>query len=61
MQAIRQYEYGPPDVLRYERVPDPVPGDGQVRIAVDVAGVHVIDTMIRRAAHTCPCRRRRCR
>jgi NADPH2:quinone reductase len=41
-------------VLRYERVPDPVPAEGQVRIAVDAAGVHVIDTMIRRAADALP-------
>lgn len=48
MHAIRQYEFGPPEVLRYQRVADPAPEDGQVRIAVDAAGVHLIDTMIRR-------------
>jgi NADPH2:quinone reductase len=48
MRAIRQYEFGPPAVLRYKRVLDPVPAAGQARIAVDVAGVHVIDTTIRR-------------
>jgi NADPH2:quinone reductase len=48
MRAIRQYEFGPPAVLQYERVLDPVPAAGQARIAVDVAGVHVIDTTIRR-------------
>jgi NADPH:quinone reductase len=48
MRAIRQYEFGPPAVLRYEKVLDPVPAAGQARIAVDVAGVHVIDTTIRR-------------
>jgi NADPH:quinone reductase len=48
MRAIRQYEFGPPAVLRYETVLDPVPAAGQARIAVDAAGVHVIDTMIRR-------------
>lgn len=48
MKAIRQYEFGGPEQLRYEEVADPEPRDGQVRIAVDVAGVHLVDTTIRR-------------
>jgi NADPH2:quinone reductase len=48
MHAIRQYEFGPPETLRYEEVPDPVPGPAQVRIAVEAAGVHLVDTTIRR-------------
>lgn len=47
MHAIRQYEIGPADVLRYEEAGDPRPGPGQVRIAVQAAGVHLIDTKIR--------------
>jgi len=47
MHAIRQHDFGPPDTLRYEEVPDPVPAAGQVRIAVEAAGVHLIDTKIR--------------
>jgi NADPH2:quinone reductase len=47
MHAIRQYEFGPPDRLRYEDVPDLAPGAGQVRIAVEAAGVHLVDTTIR--------------
>jgi NADPH2:quinone reductase len=47
MHAIRLYEFGPAENLRYETVDDPVPGPGQVRIAVGAAGVHVIDTSIR--------------
>ena len=39
MRAIRQYEFGDPDTLRYEVVDDPEPGEGQVRLAVTVAGV----------------------
>lgn len=54
MRAIRQYEFGPPAVLRYETVLDPVPAAGQARIAVDAAGVHVIDTMIRRGVDSGP-------
>jgi NADPH2:quinone reductase len=47
MHAIRQYEFGPAETLVYEEVDDPVPDDGQVRIAVEAAGVHLLDTTIR--------------
>lgn len=48
MHAIQQYEFGPPENLRYEEVADARPGPGQVRISVRAAGVHFIDTTIRR-------------
>ncbi len=48
MHAIRQREFGPPETLIYEEVSDPVPADGQVRIAVEAAGVHLLDTTIRK-------------
>lgn len=56
MRAIRQYEFGAADVLRLEEVPDPEPGPGEIRIAVEAIGVHVIDTAIRsgRAFGTMP-------
>jgi NADPH:quinone reductase len=47
MHAIRLHEFGPPANLVYERLDDLQPGPGQVRIAVAVAGVHLIDTVIR--------------
>lgn len=47
MRAIRLYEFGPAGNLRHEHVDDPVPGPGQVRVAVAAAGVHLIDTSIR--------------
>jgi NADPH2:quinone reductase len=47
MHAIQLHEFGPAENLRYEELPDPVPGEGQVRIAVEAAGVHLIDTSIR--------------
>jgi NADPH:quinone reductase-like Zn-dependent oxidoreductase len=37
-------------VLRYEQVLDPIPGDARVRIGVPAAGVHLIDSTIRRGA-----------
>lgn len=47
MYAIRQYELGGPEVLRYEAVPDLEPGEGQVRVAVEASGVHYLDTSLR--------------
>jgi NADPH2:quinone reductase len=54
MHAIRQYEFGPPSTLRYERRLDPEPAQGQVRVAVEAAGVHVLDTTIRRGTEGGP-------
>jgi NADPH2:quinone reductase len=48
MRAIRQQRFGPPEELRYEEVADPIPREGQVLIAVEAAGVHFVDTVIRR-------------
>jgi NADPH2:quinone reductase len=48
MHAIRQHEFGPADNLVVEEVNDPVPAEGQVRIAVEAAGVHLLDTVIRK-------------
>ncbi|MFE9324840.1 zinc-binding dehydrogenase [Nocardia sp. NPDC052278] len=50
MHAIRLHTFGPAENLRYETVPDPVPGSGQVLIRVAAAGVHFIDTALRRGA-----------
>ncbi|SMC70518.1 zinc-binding dehydrogenase [Kibdelosporangium aridum] len=49
-RAIRQYEFGPAEVLRLEEVPAPVPDRGQVRVRVAAAGVHLVDTSIRSGA-----------
>ncbi|HVX45891.1 MAG TPA: zinc-binding dehydrogenase [Mycobacteriales bacterium] len=54
MHAIRQYEFGPAENLRYEVVDDPEPGPGQVRIAVTAAGIHLLDTNIRAGVHGGP-------
>ncbi|MFF3223734.1 zinc-binding dehydrogenase [Nocardia suismassiliense] len=48
MHAIRLHAFGPADNLRYETLPDPIPGPGQVRITVAAAGVHLIDTALRK-------------
>lgn len=47
MRAIRQHAFGPPDTLHIADLPDLVPGPGQVLVAVQAAGVHLVDTAIR--------------
>ena len=47
MHAIRLHTFGPAENLTYEEVEAPLPGPGQVRIAVAAAGVHLLDTALR--------------
>ncbi|MFF3330316.1 zinc-binding dehydrogenase [Streptomyces sp. NPDC002888] len=47
MHAIRLHAFGPAENLTHEEVEDPLPGPGQVRIAVEAAGVHLLDTALR--------------
>ncbi|MDX6354916.1 MAG: NADPH:quinone reductase [Streptomyces sp.] len=54
MKAIRVSEFGPPEVLRVEQVEDPSPSDGQVLIAVDVAGVTYGDVIVRSGRYPFP-------
>lgn len=48
MRAIRHHAFGPPDVLVLEELPDLEPAPGEVRVAVEAAGVHLLDTALRR-------------
>ncbi|KAB8193723.1 zinc-binding dehydrogenase [Nonomuraea phyllanthi] len=56
MHAVVLHAFGPATNLSYETVPDPVPGPGQVRIAVKAAGVHLVETVLRsgRAGESLP-------
>lgn len=47
MQAILAREFGGPDVLKIEDIPDPVAGRGQVRVRVHAIGVNPYDTYMR--------------
>ena len=47
MKAIRVHEFGDPQVMRLEEVPDPKPGPGQVVVRVYAAGVNPVETYIR--------------
>ncbi|MBI4962282.1 MAG: NADPH:quinone reductase [Desulfomonile tiedjei] len=47
MKAIRVHEFGDPEVMRLEEIPDLTPGRGQVVVSVKAAGVNPVDTYIR--------------
>ena len=47
MKAIRVYETGAPEVMKYEEVPDPSPGQGQVLVRLHATGVNPVDVYIR--------------
>jgi len=48
MKAIRIHEFGGPEVLKYEDVPEPHPGPSEIRIRIIAAGVNPIDWKMRR-------------
>ena len=47
MKAIRVHEFGGPEVMKLEEVPDLRPGPGQVVVGVHAAGVNPVDAYIR--------------
>lgn len=47
MKAIKVHEFGAPEVMRLEEVPDPVPGEGEVVVRLHAVGVNPVDTYIR--------------
>lgn len=51
MKAIRVREFGGPEVLRLEEVPDPQPGRGEVLVRIRAVGVNPVDTYIRSGAY----------
>jgi NADPH:quinone reductase len=51
VKAIVVREFGEPDVLRLEEVPDPAPRPGQVVVRIEAAGVNPVETYIRRGAY----------
>ncbi len=54
MKAIRVHEFGAPEVLRLEEVPEPQPGPGQVLVQVQAIGVNPYETYMRAGAYAAP-------
>ena len=54
MMAWRVHEFGPPEVMKFERVPRPQPGPGEVLIKVEAAGVGPWDGWIRAGKSALP-------
>ena len=54
MKAIRIHQFGGPEVLQYEDVPDPSPKAGEALIKIDAAGVNFIDTYQRSGLYKVP-------
>ena len=52
MKAIRVHEFGDPEVMRLEEVPEPQLGSEQVLIKVHAVGVNPVDTYIRAGGYT---------
>lgn len=51
MKAIRIFESGAPEVLKYVDVADPIPGAGEALIKIEYAGVNFGDTALRRGTY----------
>lgn len=47
MKAVVLHEYGGPDKLKWEDMPDPVPGEGQVLVRVAATSVNPVDYKMR--------------
>ena len=54
MKAVRFHEFGGPEVLRYEEIPEPEPGPGEVVLRLGACGVNFIDTYERSGAYNVP-------
>jgi NADPH:quinone reductase-like Zn-dependent oxidoreductase len=51
MKAVVCRNYGPPDVLKFEEIEKPVPGDDEVLIRVRAASVNPVDRLFRGAPY----------
>lgn len=54
MKAVRFHEFGGPEALRFEDVPEPVPGRGEILVRLAACGVNFIDTYQRSGAYNVP-------
>lgn len=54
MYAVRVHQQGGPEALVYEESPVPEPGEGQIRIRIEAAGVNFIDIYHRTGLYPLP-------
>jgi NADPH:quinone reductase-like Zn-dependent oxidoreductase len=54
MMAWRVHQFGPPDVMRFERIPRRYPGPGEVLVKVEAVGVGPWDDWIRAGKRAMP-------
>ena len=47
MKAIRVHEFGGPEALVHEEVPDPTPGEGEALVKIGASGINYIDVYYR--------------
>jgi len=52
MKAIRVHQFGGPEVMKSEDVPDPKPGPEQVLVRLHAAGVNPVDAYVRAGTYT---------
>lgn len=52
MKAIRVHDFGGPEVLKLEDVPDPEPAAGQVVVTIKAVGVNPVETYVRSGKYT---------
>ena len=52
MRAVRVHEFGDPDVLQVEEVPQPEPVQGEVLVRVQAAGVNPFEAYVRAGRYT---------
>ncbi|OQY87126.1 MAG: NADPH:quinone reductase [Chloroflexi bacterium UTCFX4] len=54
MRAVRIHETGEPDVLRYDEIDTPAPGENQVRVKLNAIGINYIDVYHRVGLYPLP-------
>src|SRR5438128_10030390 len=54
MKAIRVHEFGGPEALRFEDVPEPTPKPNDAVVKIDAAGVNFIDIYQRTGIYKLP-------
>ncbi|MEE9165908.1 MAG: alcohol dehydrogenase catalytic domain-containing protein, partial [Candidatus Neomarinimicrobiota bacterium] len=54
MRAVRIHEYGGPEVLRWEEIPEPVCPDGKILVEIKAASINHLDLWVRKGLPRTP-------